>query len=139
MKNIRGRQRLSGGRWQLERERYQLPADCTPPAYGELTPVGEVIVGVIKRVGLDARVWEQSILDAWVELVGEAVARRARPGYIQNGVLTVFVSNAAWMNELVRFGKKALLEKLQSRFGAARIRDIRFAPDPDVQAANRFR
>ena len=52
---------------------------------------------------------------------------------MQRNILTIFVSNAAWLNELSRYSKPELLRKLQTRFGADRIADLRFAPDPDLR------
>ncbi len=127
--------RFNPGRWQLERERCQLPGECPPVSSGGPAPIGDLAAELLNRVGLEHRVWEQTLIEEWHALVGDAIARRARPGHIQRGVLTIFVSNAAWMHELQRFGKDELLKKLQARFGAARIASIRFAADPDLPSA----
>ncbi len=131
------RRRPNKGRWQLERERFQLPAECPAPTGGGPAQIGELAADLLKKVGLEARVWEQTLIAEWHALVGDAVARRARPGAIQRGVLSVYVSNAAWLNELSRYGKQAMLEKLQGRFGNGRIKDVRFLADPDLQSPTR--
>ncbi|MCO5061683.1 MAG: DUF721 domain-containing protein [Kiritimatiellae bacterium] len=127
------KRRINFGRWQLERERSQLPDDTLPPRNNSAVTAGDVAEVLLKRLGLNERLWEQSLLEEWVALVGETVARRARPGSIQRKVLTVYVNNATWLNELARYGKTDLLQKLQSRFGADHIADLRFQPDPDLQ------
>lgn len=126
------RRHLNAGRWQLERERYQLPEHCQPPSSTSEVAAGVVAAGLLKKVGLDAQLWQQTLLDEWPRLVGDAVARRARPGQMQRGVLTIFVSNAAWLHELARYSKNELLVKLRARFGAEHIKDVRFQPDPDL-------
>ncbi len=121
------------GRWQLERERFQLPPEHRPDASESTATIGDLAAGLLKHAGLDAKLWEQTLLSEWHTLVGDAVARRARPGQLQRTVLTIYVSNAAWLHELSRYGKTELLKKLQDRFGAARITDLRFQADPDLQ------
>ena len=61
------------------------------------------------------------------------MAKRARPGRIQNRVLTIYATNSVWLNELTRYSRPQILKNLQARFGADLIRDIRLQPDPDPQ------
>ncbi|MCS6771683.1 MAG: DUF721 domain-containing protein [Kiritimatiellae bacterium] len=129
--------RLSPGRWQVERERFQLPPDCPPVQAGEAVSIGDLTAAVLSEAGLESRMWSHALLNEWADLVGPAIARRARPGSLEKGVLTVFVSNAVWQQELQRFGQAELLKKLQARFGAGRITRIRFAPDPDLRGPDR--
>lgn len=88
-------------------------------------------------MGLEEKVWQQALLNEWSQLVGEQVARRARPGKIQNKILTIFVTSSVWLNELTRYSKPQMLKNLQARFGTDLIRDIRLQPDPDVQKPGR--
>lgn len=134
---ISRRRHLNAGRWQLERERFQLPSHCRPASGGEISSAGSVAADLLKKAGLESKLWEQTLIDEWLTLVGDAVARRARPGQMQRKVLTIYVSNAAWLNELSRYGKTEMLNKLQSRFGPERIVDLRFQPDPDLQPTRR--
>ena len=109
------------GRWQVERERHQLPAEHRPDAPEATVTIGELAASLLKNTAL----------------VGDALARRARPGQLQRAVLTVYVSNAAWLHELSRYGKTELLKKLQDRFGPTRITDLRFQADPDLPTSAR--
>lgn len=129
------RRKPNAGRWELERERYQLPAHLPPPTQGNAKAAGELAAELLEKIGLKEKLWEQQLLDGWVEIVGDAVARRARPGQVFRGVLTIYVSNAVWLNELSRYGKPEMLAKLQSKFGAKQITDLRFQPDPDLTTA----
>lgn len=126
---------LNAGRWQLERERYQLPAEWEPPSDVVALPAGEIAAALLKKAGLDDRLWERTVIEEWPTLVGEAVARHARPGQLVRGVLAIYVTNATWLNELARYGKDEMLKKLQTRFGVDRIKDLRFQPDPDLPSA----
>lgn len=91
----------------------------------------------MKEVGLEEKLWQQALLNEWPQLVGEQVARRARPGRIQNRILSIFVTNSVWLNELSRYSKPQILKNLQARFGPDLIRDIRLQADPDMQKPGR--
>ncbi len=129
--------RINYGRWQLERERSQLPGHLLPPQDTRTVSAGEIAGGILKSLGLNDKLWEQALMDEWFTLVGETIARRARPGQIQRNILTIYVNNATWLHELARYGKAELLQKLQTRFGAENIADLRFQPDPDLPASRR--
>lgn len=120
------------GRWAIERERFHLPRERQTAEPAPSTPIGEVIPGLLKQVGLADRLWEQTLLAEWSSLVGDQVARRARPGRMHRGTLVIFVSNSAWLSELSRYGQQQILENIQKRFGAGRIQGIRLQLDPDL-------
>jgi len=73
--------------------------------------------------GLADRLREVEIWRLWPEVVGPAVASRAQPLRIINGILTVTVSSPAWMQEL-RFLTSMMKEKLNDRIGAELIKEI---------------
>ena len=81
--------------------------------------VQENLVGL----GLAERLREAEIWRIWTDVVGEALACRARPLRIINGTLTVAVSSAPWMQEL-RFMTAMMKEKLNSSLGAEVVREI---------------
>ncbi len=122
------------GVWQTHRERCQLTAVRPPAADDEESlPVGDVVSSVMKRMGLGEDMWVHALEQEWMALVGDAVARHARPGRYRTGRLVVFVDSAAWLNELSRYGKKEMLAALQTRFGKDRIKSISLQPDPDTR------
>jgi len=57
--------------------------------------------------------------------VGAAIARRAQPTQLRNGVLFVATATHSWMQEL-QFMKETIREKLNVRLGAEVVRDIFF-------------
>jgi predicted nucleic acid-binding Zn ribbon protein len=123
----RGRQRRRARTW--EQERLQLGA-MELPADGDLVPVNRVLAEVVKGLGIEEDVWQNELLSAWPELVGEDIAKRTRPGRVERGTLVIFVTHSMWLNELARYGKRQILAKLQDRFGAQRVRFIRLQLDP---------
>lgn len=73
--------------------------------------------------GLGERLKDLVIWQQWEQVVGAAIARRARPLRLSGGVLTVMVGSAPWMQQL-NFMKDELVSKLNSCLGEERVREI---------------
>ncbi len=114
----------------MHRERCRIGPGPQPPRSDEHA-LEDVVPELMRRVGLDARHWVDTLSEEWGTIVGAAVAAHTRPGRLDGNRLTVFVDSSAWLNELKRYGAKQMLGNLQSRFGASRIRNIRLQVDPD--------
>jgi predicted nucleic acid-binding Zn ribbon protein len=117
-------------RWAVTRERFHIE-DTSPPPPERLMPIADLTPMVMKRLGLDQPLWEKALLDEWPALVGQQVAQYTRPGQLDHGILIVFVANSTWLFELRRYSEKAMLDKMQERFGLKRIKGIRLMIDPD--------
>ena len=86
---------------------------------------------VIRSLGLEESIWLNKIEEEWMKLVGDVVAKHARPGRYDAGHLIVFVDSSVWLNELQRYGRTEILSKVQQRFGPEKITGIRLQLDPD--------
>jgi predicted nucleic acid-binding Zn ribbon protein len=128
---------VSPGRWKIEQERLRLDPRQRPPEVSTSGRITDVVTDLVRQVGLEERMWEQTLLAEWPRLVGEQVARRSRPGRMYRKVLTVFVSNSAWLGELSRYGQQQMLDNIQKRFGSDRIQSLRLQLDPDQAPAPR--
>ena len=84
---------------------------------------------VVQRIDPDRRLAAYRVWTFWTDEVGPAVAARAEPAAFRDGILSVRVSGAAWMQEL-QFMKEELRERLNRRLGATMIRDIYFVSGP---------
>ena len=73
--------------------------------------------------GLGERLKDLVIWQHWEQVVGAAIARRARPLRLSGGVLTVVVGSAPWMQQLT-FMKADLVSRLNSCLGEDRVREI---------------
>lgn len=113
-----------------DRERHQIDPDQVPPAPENIQPLGVYVGQVMKQIGLDQRLWAAQLADEWAVLVGDAVAAQTRPGDLEQGRLTIYVSNSMWVYELQRHSGAHLLRKLQARFGQDKIRQVSFRLDP---------
>ena len=110
-------------RHRVLREWRGLPNEPTPDAQ---IVISDVLAKVITRLGLNTRIKQEEIAATWSELVGDFLAAHSEPQQLSHGILSVRVIQPTICYELDRVWKKEVLQKLQSRFGAKLIRDVRF-------------
>jgi predicted nucleic acid-binding Zn ribbon protein len=96
--------------------------------------VADALRQVVQRIDPDRRLAAYRVWTFWTDEVGPAVAARAEPAAFRDGILSVRVSGAAWMQEL-QFMKEELRERLNRRLGATMIRDIYFVSGPAPRPA----
>ena len=90
-----------------------------------LERVGKSIERYFDAAGLSRPLRGWMAIDVWPDVVGERVARRARPTGFQEGRLVVEVDSPAWVSEL-GYLKRDLIVKINQRLGEAVIREIQF-------------
>lgn len=88
--------------------------------------MGDLLPSVLRRLGLERRFNEQSVLALWPTVVGEELAARTKATRIDRGVLFVQVDHGAWLQEL-HFVEKELIGKLHERAPGVAIKKIRFS------------
>jgi len=125
------RKQYNKGHWQVEKERFHLDGRAPSQGVQDAVGIGDVLAGLMKNLGLDELQWVNILENEWTQIVGTAVASHSRPGRIEKKCLTVFVDNSVWLNELMRYGRKQMLENLQKKFGREKIGSIRLVLDPD--------
>ena len=134
MRFMKDQPSFNRGRWELERERCRIDSPVPPHADREPARVADVLPALLRKLGLEERLWMQILIRDWPAIVGEAVARHARPGRMDQKTLVVFVESSVWLNELKRYGKAALLKNVQQVVGVARVKAVELRPDPDARA-----
>lgn len=77
---------------------------------------------------LPAAATQVRLLRSWKDIVGPLLGGKTSPGKIRNGVLTIFVPNHTWAQEL-QLSTPVLLEKIRSAAGREKVREIRFTVD----------
>ena len=95
------------------------------PHTPHLSPVGDVLGSVLKRVDPERQLHAYTIWTFWNDEMGEAIARRAQPTRFRNGILFVTVATHSWLQEL-QFMKAEIRERLNARLGAEVVRDVYF-------------
>lgn len=128
---------MTKGQWQVHRERCHIRRAAPPARRPQQEAIGDVLPGLMKRLGLDEAHWVETLSEEWGAIVGKSVGVHTRPGRIEGRRLTVFVDSSPWLNELKRYGRRQMLQNLQSHFGVRRIRDIRLQLDPDRRPRRR--
>lgn len=89
------------------------------------SPIGTVLDTLLRSLGIERQIDQYKIFDAWNEVVGEQVAKVAKPERIRNGTLIVSVNNAPWRAELT-FRKQEILDKIRDTMNSNSITDIIF-------------
>lgn len=103
--------------------------DYAPLEKARATParaVGEFMPGLMKELRLDARQAEAEIVKVWNALIDPAVTAHAQPNNLNKGTLFVNVDSSVWLNEIVRYRRKEILERLQHSFGKTVVQKISF-------------
>ncbi len=85
--------------------------------------VSGILGDIFRGKPLEKRLREGKIWQVWDSAVGGQIAAKARPANFRDGVLTVMVSNAPWMQQL-SFLKKGIIEKINSAMGEELVREI---------------
>jgi len=98
----------------------------TPASHDRTQSAAGALEKVMRDLGLAERLTEGQILAAWKEIVGEWFALHTHPDRLRDGILFVRVLQSSVHCELDRNCRPQIVQKLKARFGAKRIRDIRF-------------
>jgi len=85
----------------------------------------DILSGLIPQLTNTTKWREYQVWQVWEDVVGEALARKARPSRIQNGKLFVTVSSSVLMQEL-QFAKARIRDGLNRKLGAGTIKDLQF-------------
>jgi predicted nucleic acid-binding Zn ribbon protein len=86
----------------------------------------KLVPSVMKQLGLEKRLHESQIHFLWPQIVGADIARHAQPVSLRKGLLIVAVDHPVWLQELSRYHKSLLLQKVHERLGKNTVRDIVF-------------
>jgi predicted nucleic acid-binding Zn ribbon protein len=87
---------------------------------------GELLPGLMQKLGLRERLHENEVTEAWAAIVGDFIAAHSAPVALREGILYVRVLQPALHYELELISKGQILCKLRKRFGTRTIRDVRF-------------
>jgi predicted nucleic acid-binding Zn ribbon protein len=73
--------------------------------------VGDLVDSFLEGTGVASQVRRMAVLEEWDGLVGEAIARVARPQRVSEGTVFVEVRSSSWLMEL-NMMKGEILERL---------------------------
>jgi len=92
---------------------------------GKVDLLGDILKPFLSSSGLERKMEEQKVLDAWPKAVGEIIAEKTFPLRVRNRVLYVVVTNSVWLQEL-HFMKGIILQKMHRLVGDRHLQDLRF-------------
>jgi hypothetical protein len=88
-------------------------------------PLGDIVEKLIKAYGLEDKMLEMSVIEAWPELMGKAVSYRTNQLYIRNRRLHIHLNSSVMREELL-FGKQIIIERVNQFAGKSIIDDVWF-------------
>jgi predicted nucleic acid-binding Zn ribbon protein len=97
-----------------------------PPPPKPAVAMDQLVPQVFKGLGLQERLQQSQVFYHWPDIVGKEVAKHAQPVSLRNKLLTVAVDHPVWLQELSRYHKPLLLQKVRDRIGKAAVKDIVF-------------
>lgn len=93
-------------------------------------PTGKKTADVLPRVlaglRMDRRQAEAEVVKVWNHQLDPNIVAHAQPVGIAKGTLFVNVDSSVWLDEIVRYRRREILERLQNSFGRELIRKISF-------------
>ncbi len=87
---------------------------------------GDVLPRILSELRIDRRQAESEILKVWNNLIDPQIVAHAKPTGIHKGTLFVTVDNSVWLDEIVRYRRREILQRLQFSFGKDLIAKISF-------------
>ena len=100
-------------------------------AAAEPLSIGRVMARLMARTGYAREQAASSLASAWHEAAPEPFKASSRPGIVRRGVLEVFVSHSAHVQEL-GFHKRGIVARLRELLPDAGITDLRCRLLPDA-------
>ncbi|MFQ6041639.1 MAG: DUF721 domain-containing protein [Candidatus Poribacteria bacterium] len=95
------------------------------PLMSQTLEIGQILERLFRKLGYDKKVREQQAMFLWDEIVGEHVARNSQPTQIDNGRMSVVVSDSVWLTEL-NLLRMQYIAKINEQLGAKVVREIDF-------------
>lgn len=87
---------------------------------------GDVMPRILKELRIDRRQSESEILKVWNHLIDPNIVAHAKPTGINKGTLFVTVDSSVWLDEIVRYRRRDILQRLQTSFGKDLVTRISF-------------
>lgn len=89
-------------------------------------PVGDVLPRVLQGLNLERKQAESQILEVWTRSLDPVITAHAQPTGLVRGTLFIAVDSNVWLDELNRYRRREILERLQHVLGRQAIQKISF-------------
>lgn len=88
--------------------------------------LGEVMPQVLSHLRIERRQAEAEIARAWSHLMDPVLVAHAQPTGLAKGTLFVTVDSSVWLDEILRYRRREILDRLRHAFGSELIKRISF-------------
>ena len=88
--------------------------------------LGDIMPKILTDLRIDRRRAEAEIVKVWNNLIDPRIVAHAQPTGLHKGTLFVTVDSSPWLDEIVRYRRKEILDRLQHGFGSDLITRISF-------------
>jgi predicted nucleic acid-binding Zn ribbon protein len=85
-----------------------------------------ILPGVLSHLRLEQRLDESKIQTIWSQILDPTLVAHAQPAGFAKGTLFVNVDSSVWLNEIVRYRRSEILERLQTALGKTVVQRISF-------------
>lgn len=89
-------------------------------------PAGDFMPLVLKELRIDRRRAEAEVVKVWNNLIDPGIVAHAQPTGLNKGTLFVSVDSSVWLDEIVRYRRREILDRLQHSFGRELIAKISY-------------
>ncbi|HIE26330.1 TPA: DUF721 domain-containing protein [Candidatus Poribacteria bacterium] len=87
--------------------------------------ISQILERLFRKLGYDKKIREQKAMFLWNEVVGEHVAQNSQPIRIDNGRMSVVVTDSIWLTEL-NLLRMQYIAKINEELGAKVVKEIDF-------------
>ncbi len=88
--------------------------------------VGDVLPRVLQGLHLERKQAESQILEIWTRSLDPVITAHAQPTGLVKGTLFISVDSNVWLDELNRYRRREILERLQHVLGRQVVQKISF-------------
>jgi predicted nucleic acid-binding Zn ribbon protein len=85
-----------------------------------------ILPGVLGHLRLEQRLDESKIQTIWSQILDPTLVAHAQPAGFAKGTWFVNVDSSVWLNEIVRYRRQEILERLQTALGKTVVQKISF-------------
>ena len=87
---------------------------------------GTVVKNVLGALQLDKRRAESEVVKVWNQTIDPAIIAHAQPVNLHRGTLFVSVDSSVWLDEIVRYRRHEIQQRLQHAMGREMIKKISY-------------
>ena len=89
-------------------------------------PIADVLPNVLQGLRLEKKQAESQILTLWSQAMDPVVTAHAQPTGLHKGTLFISVDSNVWLDELNRYRRREILERMQHLLGRTMVQKISF-------------